>query len=234
MPDEPLTEKLDRSAPVTPSIGSAWFAETIAVMSREARAEATARRRTRAMRWAAGAGLAVLFTGGASAAMASGLFTWTGWAAKPDIAYSFTLPSGRQCEEHILINETTTAGDRIQTASAAGAALKAWATSADFTELVDVPAQLAALNPADGLPKAAEEKGTLFPDPNGPDALMVVLKSSGGLDVVPKTTTGPTADDLYAVAVHTGLQDVLKSHAVALGASGDWSTNLQMQCQPAS
>jgi hypothetical protein len=234
MPDESLTEKLDRSAPVTPSVDSAWFAETIAVMSREARAEAMTTRRTRAMRWAAGAGLAVLFTGGATAAMASGIFSWTGWAAKPDIAYPFTLPSGRQCEEHILINETTTAGDRAQTASAAGAALKSWAASADFTKLVDVSAQLAALNPADGMPRAAEDKGSVLPDPKGPDALMVVLKNGGGLDVVPKTAAGPTADDLYAVAVDTGLQEVLHSQAVALGASGDWSTNLQMQCQPAS
>jgi hypothetical protein len=84
------------------------------------------------------------------------------------------------------------------------------------------------------MPKAAEDKGTVFPDPKGPDALMVVLKSGGGLDVVPKTTAGPSADDLYAVAVHTGLQDVLNSRGVALGASGDWSTNLQMQCRPAS
>lgn len=234
MSDELLTEKLDHSAPPTPLSDTATFKAAFALMAQDARAEAMRKRRRHVVRLSAGIGLVVFLASGASAAAANGLFSWTGWAAEPDITYSFTLPSGRQCQERILIKEATTAGDGSQTPSAVGAALKSWAASADFSKLVDVPVELAALNPADGMPRAEEAKGTLHPDPNGPDALMVVLKGNGGLDVVPKTKAGPTADDLYANAVDRRLQDLLRAHAVSLGASADWSTNLQMQCRPAS
>jgi hypothetical protein len=175
--------------------------------------------------------------GATTAAAAAGLFRWDGWAESPDITYSFTLPSGRQCEERILINDTVTAGDGIATPSPRGAAIKEWARSADFNALIDVPAELAALDPADGMPRAEKEAGRIQPNPDGPDALMIVLLDDGGLNVVPKTDDGPSADDLYANAVNTGLSRVIQNEASGIEAgpnqTPDWSTNLQMQCEPA-
>lgn len=232
MTNDPLTDLLDHSAPPAPSTRTETLTAAYAAMAKDA--VATRRRSRGRIRVLAGVGLTVALAGGASAAAASGLFSWSGWANDPDITYSFTLPSGRQCEERFLINETTTAGDGVQTPSAGGVVLKNWARSADFDALIDVPAEIASLDPADGLPRAEKEKGMVFPDPSGPDALMVVIREpGGGLDVVPKTAAGPNADDLYATAVDRAFTRLLIEQAAASGANDDWSTALQMQCEPA-
>lgn len=230
MTRDPLDELLDRSAPYAPVTESESLTTAYEAMARDARVRARMSRRRAHL--AIGAGLAVVLAGGATAAAAAGLFSWSVWATNPDITYSFTLPSGRQCEERILVKESTTAGDGLETPSPGGAALKHWAESADFHALIDVQKELAALDPADGIPISQKEAGGVSPDPTGPDAVMIVLRDDGGLTVVPKTKAGPTSDDLYANAVDTGLLRVLQQESAKIGATSDWSTNVQMQCEP--
>ena len=212
MKRDPLDEQLDRSAPHAPETDSDSLTTAYRAMAQDARAQV--RRPRRRSHFAISAGLTVVLAGGATAAAAAGLFSWTGWASDPDITYSFTLPSGRQCEERILVNDNNTAGDGLRTPSAGGAALKDWADSADFDSLIDVPAEVAALDPADGLSIALKKSGAIHPDPAGPDAVMIVLREEGGLDVVPKTVPGPTSDDLYANAVDTALLRLLQHEAI--------------------
>lgn len=230
MTRDPLDELLDRSAPYAPEVVSESVTTVYQAMAQDARAQV--RRPRRRSHFAISAGLTVVLAGGVTAAAAAGLFSWSGWASDPDITYSFTLPSGRQCEERILVNDNATAGDGLRTPSAGGAALKDWADSADFDSLIDVRAEVAALDPADGLSIALKKSGAIQPDPAGPDAIMIVLREAGGIEVVPKTVPGPTSDDLYANAVDTALLRLLQQEAVKIGASSDWSTNLQMQCEP--
>lgn len=235
MSNDLLDELLNRSA--RPTGGAEEVSPGLYLaMAREARTAARAPRR--AVRVGVGVGLTALLVGGSGAAMASGIFQWSGWAADPDITYAFSLPSGRQCEERILINEAPSAGDGIPTPSPQGAALRKWAQAANFDALLNVPAELSALDPVDGLTRAEKEAGTISPDPNGPSAVMIVLRDRGGLDVVPKTTAGPTTDDLYANAVDTGLSKLINAKAAAIvadsGVTDGWSTNLEMQCEPAA
>lgn len=227
---EPLDILLDGAAPPRPALGHEF-----ALMALDAR-RATRRNTSRAARVGLGVGLVALLAGGAGTAFAAGVFSWQGWAADPDIAYSYALPGGRQCEVRIHINDAPSAGDGIPTPSANGAVLRDWARAADFTRLVDVDAEIAALDPADGIPIAWKTNGRrVEPDPAGPDAIMIVLGDDGHLDVVPKAGAGPDADDLYAHAVMNGIDDAIRAEAVRIGGPDGvdgWATDLAAACEP--
>jgi len=197
-------------------------------MAREARREAAPGRASRGWRVAVGAGLGVLLVGGAGAAVAGGILNWAPWAEDPDISYSFTLPSGVECETRILIDSTPDqAGNGVSTPSAGADEFRSWAQTADLYALADVDARLAELERHGGMP------ADLARTQPGDEGLMVVVTPSG-LDVVPQTASGPTADDLYAHAVDLAMADVLAAKSTELGLDGTagngWSTSQQMMC----
>ncbi|MGZ0710910.1 hypothetical protein ACWPKO_21545 (plasmid) [Coraliomargarita sp. W4R53] len=224
---DPLDDLLNQSAPT--QVENVELQSQFATMVREAQREAAPRRTRAAWRLAVGAGLSVLLVGGAGAAVAGGIFNWEPWAEDPDISYSFTLPSGIACETRVLIDSAPDQGGAgIPTPSVGAEQFRSWAQTTDLFALADVNARLAELTQNGGMP------ADLAPLRQGEPQLMVVLESGGGLDVVPKTASGPSADDLYAHAVDLAMADVLESKSTELGLDGiagnGWSTTQQMMC----
>lgn len=109
---DPLDLMLERSAPTTVNIGDD-LDRGLDQVAFAARSQVAAERRParRMPHIVAGVGLAVLLTGGAGAAVASGGFDWLPWAQDPDAAYVFTLPSGRECEIRAVVEQTEDVGD---------------------------------------------------------------------------------------------------------------------------
>ncbi|MFG6475753.1 hypothetical protein ACFXP7_05135 [Microbacterium sp. P06] len=226
-PHDSLDDLLNRSAPAHGE--TADLHARFSLMVRDAQREAAPTRTPRAWRAAVGAGLGVLLVGGAGAAFASGIFNWEPWAEDPDISYSFTLPSGIDCETRILIDSAPAqGGNGIPTPSVGAEQFRSWAQTTDLFALADVDARLAELEQNGGMP------ADMAPMQPGEQELMVVVEPGGGLDVVPKTDGGPSADDLYAHAVDLAMTDVLTSKSAELGLDGTagngWSTSQQMLC----
>src|SRR5437868_7302393 len=109
MDTDALDDLLHRSAPTTVAPTPALH-EDLAAMMRDADTEVARtepRTRRRASRLAIGAGLALAMLGGAGAAVAAGGFEWLPWAQHPDVAYAYTLPSGRACEARVLTDNAS-------------------------------------------------------------------------------------------------------------------------------
>ena len=222
-----LDDLLNRSAPTHGE--TANLHPQFSAMVRDAQLQAAPPRQARAWRAAVGAGLGVLLVGGAGAAFASGILNWEPWAEDPDISYSFTLPSGIGCETRVLIDSAPDqGGNGTPTPSVGAEQFRSWAQTTDLFALADVDARLVELEQNGGMP------ADLAPLQPGQRELMVVVKPGGGLDVVPKTDSGPSADDLYAHAVDLAMTDVLLSKSAELGMDGTagntWSTSQQMLC----
>lgn len=222
-----LDDLLDMSAPAQGE--RVDLHSQFAAMVRDARREVAPRRAPGGWRVALGAALGVLLVGGAGAAVAGGIFNWDSWAEDPDISYSFTLPSGVECETRLLIDSAPDQADNgVPTPSVGAEKFRSWAQATDLFALADVDARLAELEQHGGMP------ADLAPPQLGDEELMVVVEPGGGLDVVPRTESGPSADDLYAHAVDLAMNDVLAAKSAELGLDGTagngWSTSQQMLC----
>ncbi|KRA23568.1 hypothetical protein ASD65_03370 [Microbacterium sp. Root61] len=212
MNPDALDDQLHRSAPTSVAPTPALHAD-LAAMMRDAEAEVTRTApptRRRVSRIAIGAGLALAMLGGAGAAVAAGGFAWLPWAQDPDVAYAYTLPSGRACEARVLTDNASLGADGASPESVAQ--LRSWLAATDVLAIADVDGVLATLRSE--------------PDPE----LMVVLTPEGPLDVVPRTAEGPTPDDEYAQAVDRAVNEAIAAHAATID-TGWWAFAIQMQCE---
>lgn len=194
---------LERTAPDAVHIDDALARDMDAVAAL-ARAQVAAERRPvrRIPRVAAGLGLAVLLCGGAGAAVAAGGFDWLPWAQDPDVAYAFTLPSGRECEARIVLEQTEPEGD--------------WdAFVADVGDLTIDPA---------AVDRRADEIRS------DPDAIIQVLGADGSWQD-PQPGVAPTEDDWSATAHYVALTEATTRLSAAAGIDGWWTSDAQLLCE---
>lgn len=194
---------LERSTPEAFPVGADLIREMDQV-AYAARAQVTARRPRvrRTPRLVAGVGLAILLTGGAGAAVAAGGFDWLPWAQDPDTAYLFTLPSGRECELRVVVEQTEDVGDWdafVSTAgrlSVDGSAVESWAR--------DIRSD--------------------------PQAIVQVLDANGQWED-PQPGAKPSEDDLYATAHWVAMGEELRKLADEAGVAFGFGGDQQMQCE---
>lgn len=206
-----LDDLLNRSAPghvqSTPRLE-----RDLALLSREARGANTPRRRP--SRVLVGAGLSLLLLGGAGTAVAATTFNWAPWAEDPDIAYPFSLPSGRECEARVEMLLVTNAPETGPIETTYDAALTEHFRSFDLVAAADIDSSIA---------EVLSRKG---------GGTMIVVAPDGQTSDVHETPEGPSADDVYAAAAHDALGDALRAEATAFGLNLDqWSTNYDIQCE---
>lgn len=211
---DPLDDLLTHSAPgsvrSTPRLD-----RDLALLSREARGSETSRRRP--ARILVGTGLSLLLLGGAGTAVAATTFNWAPWAQDPDIAYRFTLPSGRDCGARVKMLLVTDAPETGPISTAPDAALSAHFRSFDAIAAADIEGSIAEVHRRAG------------------SGMMVAVSPEGQLSDVRETAEGPTADDVYAAAAHDALGDALRAEALAYGLdSGKWSSEYDIQCEAIS
>lgn len=194
---------LERTAPTTLSIGDD-LTRAMDHMSRGARAQVTAEqpRGRRTPRLAAGVGLAVLLTGGAGAAVAAGGFEWLPWAQDPDAASVFTLPSGRECELRMVVEQTEDVGDwsgfvaDVGRLSVEDAAVERWVDQIR----------------------------------SDPQAIIQVLDADGQW-ADPRPGTEPSEDDVYATAHWVAMGEEVRQQADRAGVVFGFGGDQQMQCE---
>lgn len=156
----------------------------------------------RTPRLAVAFGLVVLLTGGAGAAVAAGGFNWLPWAQDPDVSYPFTLPSGRECEIRLVLQEIEPEGD--------------WdAFVEDVGSIVVDPVNV------------ERWVTTIRKDPQ---TAIQVLNTDGQLED-PTIGTEPTEDDRYATANYVALSEQLGQASVDAGIELWWSSDAQMLCE---
>lgn len=194
---------LKRSAPTTLRVGEDLNrAMDNAAYAARAQVAAEQPRVQRMPRLLAGVGLAVLLTGGAGAAVAAGGFEWLPWAQDPDAAYVFTLPSGRDCELRVVVEQTEDVGD--------------WDT------FVANVGHLA-------VEDAAVERW-VDQIRSDPQAIIQVLDANGQWDD-PKPGAEPTQDDLYATAHWVAMGEEVGQQAADAGVVFGFGGDQQMQCE---
>ena len=200
---DPLGLLLERSAPSTLRVGDD-LTRAMNHAAYTARAQVTAEQpRTRRMpRLVAGVGLAVLLTGGAGAAVAAGGFEWLPWAQDPDAAYVFTLPSGRDCELRVVVEQTEDVGD--------------WDTFVANVGHLTVE-------------NAAIERWVEQIRSN-PQAIIPVLDANGQWED-PKTGVEPAQDDFYATAHWVAMGEEVGHQAADAGVAFGFGSDQQMQCE---
>jgi hypothetical protein len=194
---------LDRSAPDAVHIDDALTRDLVAATA-AARAEVAAERGRirRIPRAAAGLGLAVLLCGGAGAAVAAGGFEWLPWAQEPDVAYAFTLPSGRECEARMVLEQTEPEGD--------------WGAFVDEVGRLTIDQAI--------IDRWEDEIR------NDPRAIIQVLGADGAWrDAQPGDE--PTEDDWSAVAHYAALTDETNRISAAAGIDGWWTSDAQLLCE---
>lgn len=200
---DPLDLLLERSAPTTPRVDD----DLIRIMhhvSNLARVQATAEqpRVPRTPGVLAGLGLAVLLTGGAGAAVAAGGFEWLPWAQDPDAAYAFTLPSGRECELRVVVEQTEDVGDwnafvtHVGHLSVEDAAVERWADQIR----------------------------------SDPQAIIQALGVDGQWED-PEVGVKPAQDDLYATAHWVAMGEEVGRQADEAGVAFGFGGDQQMQCE---
>lgn len=199
---DPLELLLERSAPATLRVGDE-LTRAMDHSASTARAQVTAERpRARRMPGlVAGVGLAVLLTGGAGAAVAAGGFEWLPWAQDPDAAYVFSLPSGRDCELRVVVEQTEDVGD-----------WEAFVTNVGHLAVED----------------AAVERWVEQID-SDPQAIIQVL-GVGGQWENPKPGAEPSRDDLYATAHWVAMGEEVRQQADEAGVVFGFGGDQQMQC----
>ncbi|WP_457101475.1 hypothetical protein [Microbacterium sp. P5_E9] len=194
---------LERSAPEAVHVGDDLVREMDHVAAATHTQVADEQPRIRRMpRLVAGVGLAVLLTGGAGAAVAAGGFEWLPWAEDPDVAYAFTLPSGRGCEARIVLEQTEDYGD--------------WDVFvADIGQLT--------LDDATVARRADEIR-------SDPRSIIQVLDANGQFVDLPAGAE-PTEDDWYAVAHYVALTEETTRLSAEAGIDGWWTSDAQLQCE---
>lgn len=200
---DPLGQLLDASAPtdlyVTDAIDAAM---THAASAAQTQVDAEHRRLRRAPRVFAGFAFAFVLTGGAGAAVAAGGFEWLPWAQDPDVAYVFTLPSGRECEARVVLEQTEDYGD--------------WDTFVAEIGRLTIDESLITQKAAD-----------IRSDPTG---IVQTLDVDGQL-ADPTPGTVPSEDDWYASAHYIALTDAATKLSAEAGIDGWWTSDAQMQCE---
>lgn len=209
-----LDALLNSSAPA-PVKSSTMLERDIALLSREARRTNAPRRRP--ARVLVGAGLSLLLIGGAGTAVAATTFNWAPWAQDPDVAYAFTLPSGRECEARVQILRVVNAPASGPIEDAPDQALSDHFRAFDAVAASDVDRSIA---------EVLSRRG---------GGTMITVGSDGQLSDVPETPEGPSDDDVYAAAAHDALGDALLSEARSYGLDPDeWTTKHSIQCETAA
>ena len=194
---------LERTAPTTLSVGDD-LTRAMDHLSRGARAQVTAEqpRGRWTPRLAAGVGLAVLLTGGAGAAVAAGGFEWLPWAQDPDATSVFTLPSGRECELRMVMEQTEDVGD--------------WS---------GFVADVGRLSVEDAAVERWVEQIR-----SDPQAIIQVLDADGQwADSRPGTE--PSEDDVYATAHWVAMGEEVRRQADHAGVVFGFGGDQQMQCE---
>lgn len=198
-----LDQLLERSAPATLHVGDD-LTRALDQATYTARAQVTAgqprvRRMPRVM---AGVGLAVLLIGGAGAAVAAGGFDWLPWAQDPDAAYVFTLPSGRECEMRVVVEQTEDAGDwdtfvaNVGHLTVEDAAVERWADQIR----------------------------------SDPQAIIPLLDANGQWqDAGPAAE--PSDDDVYATAHKVAMGEAVRQRAEEAGVVWGFGGDEQLQCE---
>jgi hypothetical protein len=206
-----LDALLNSSAPA-PVKNSALLERQIALLSRDARQASAPRRRP--ARVLVGAGLSLLLIGGAGTAVAATTFNWAPWAQDPDIAYAFTLPSGRMCEARVQVLRVTSVPQSGPIETAPDRVLSDHFRNFDAIAAADIDGSIAEVRDRQG------------------DGTMVTVGDDGQLSDVPETPEGPNEDDVYAAAAHEALGDALRAEASSYGLHPDeWNTNYSIQCE---
>jgi hypothetical protein len=133
-----LDDLLDTSVPALPDVPAAELSAAVADLVGRTRGGGRAARPQRRRRTiVAGATVAFLAVGGAAAA-ATAIGGWVNpWAAKPQAALSFVLPSGTRCEERI--------GDLHIDDPEANAMIHHWLAGHTLDQVADVDAALVAV-----------------------------------------------------------------------------------------
>ncbi len=189
--DDRLDELLSSSAPRTPL---AENATRPALEQMAAAAAAAARPRPPRRLLAAGIALALGLGGaGVATAAASTLLEWQPWAEDPVLAYTYTLPSGAQCEERIGLLETE--GEDPDLLTVADEVFR----TTDVMSLVDVEATILVMRTEDH--RFVNEDGTEEPAGYG--------------------TEHYSADHEYASAVSRAVNEVLVDELAARGFDRD-------------
>lgn len=172
-----------------------------------ARAQVAAERprSRRTPRVVAGVGLAILLTGGAGAAVAAGGFDWLPWAQDPDVAALFTLPSGRDCEARIVLEQTEDVGD--------------WEAFVASIGQIRVDEEI-----------VERWMAEIRSDPR---SIIQVLNASGQFEDL-RPGAAPTEDDWYAVAHYVALTEETTKLSAAAGIDGWWTSDAQVQCEAVS
>lgn len=187
---------LDASAPGE-TIASPALRRDLAVMAARARAAAHPKRRRLGI--AATAGLAALLASGAGTAVAATVFNWEPWARNPDIAYPFTLPSGRTCEARVAVYD-------IKSVDSNGAVTRSEADNSNFARHLRAPDLV---NQADVQASIAEVRQ------RDTSISYVAVTPAGSLEDVPATASGPTEDDVYAAAMSDAVRNAINKEAAA-------------------
>ncbi|MFS0729975.1 hypothetical protein ABC270_07840 [Curtobacterium sp. 1P10AnD] len=207
---------LDASAPEETTASPA-LRRDLAVMAAKARAASRPKRRRLGI--AATAVLAALLASGAGTAVAATVFNWEPWAQDPDIAYPFTLPSGRTCEARVAVYE-------IKSIDGNGAVTRTDpANDSDFARHLRV---LNLVNQADVQASIAEVRQ------RDTSVSYVAVTPAGSLEDVPATASGPTADDVYAAAVSAAVRDAINKEAAAFDGGHDYTANESILCEQAA
>jgi hypothetical protein len=195
---------LERSAPtplrVDDELERAMDQVTYAARAQVAAEQPRAIRRTPHL--VAGIGLAVLLTGGAGAAVAAGGFEWLPWAQDPDAAYVFTLPSGRDCELRVVVEQTEDAGD-----------WNAFVTDVGHLTVEDTAVE-----------RWVDRIGS------DPQAIIQVLDDTGQWQD-PAPGTEPSPDDVYATAHWVAMGEEVRQRADDAGVVFGFGGDQQMQCE---
>lgn len=199
---DPLDAMLGQSAPEAVTVTPQMRRELSLMTSLAARG---VNRRThlsrRASRVFLGLGVAIALTGTATAATAAGAFTWLPWAQHPDVAYSFTLPSGRECEGRIVLQKEAVPGD--------------WGKFVESMRVLQV-------DPAD-----IENVASDIRDSNS----LVVVTDDGTIEDRPPGSVPKTEDGTYAAANWVAVKMATVRLSAAAGVALSWDSEGQVQCE---
>jgi hypothetical protein len=149
--DPALDALLDASSPPTPQGDAMTPAEARALVASALDQAAAAPRRRPGRRRALVVGAAAVMglAGIGAAAAAVTQIDWSGWASDPDVAYTFTLPSGATCEARI--------GGTIGASNESVDQARAFFREHDVLAMVDVDAEIARM-------RAEEDRAVIIDD----------------------------------------------------------------------